>query len=141
MFFREGKILEINHSAPGIKMNGFDRPGMPYKLGRFVQSGWGRRRSWISCRIRKSGSRCQDAPECKAGAGHEREAGSLRRLGQGQSWLLCGGLRHTRRNGDAEPFVRRQAEYGNHLVWTYGDHAEPMRQLGALMGLQVEIVS
>ena len=29
MFFREGKILEINHSAPGIRMNGFDQPGMP----------------------------------------------------------------------------------------------------------------
>jgi hypothetical protein len=43
--------------------------------------------------------------------------------------------------GNAEPFVRRQAEYGNHLVWTYGDYAEPMSRLGALMGLQVEVVS
>jgi len=43
--------------------------------------------------------------------------------------------------GNAELFVRRQAEYGNHLVWTYGDYSEPMRQLGDLMGLQVEIIS
>ena len=40
MFLRE-KLLVINHSAAGIKMNGFDEPGLPYQLGRFVHSGWG----------------------------------------------------------------------------------------------------
>jgi len=40
-FLREPNMLVINHSAPGIKMNGFDKPGLPYQLGRFVNSGWG----------------------------------------------------------------------------------------------------
>jgi hypothetical protein len=38
--------------------------------------------------------------------------------------------------GNAEPFVRRQAEYGNHLVRVCGDYAEEMRALGALMGFK-----
>jgi hypothetical protein len=41
MFYRENGTLEINHSVPGIKMNGFDKPGLTYQLGRFVESGWG----------------------------------------------------------------------------------------------------
>ncbi|MBN2314024.1 MAG: hypothetical protein JXM79_08845, partial [Sedimentisphaerales bacterium] len=41
MFLRDPNLLVINHSAPGIKMNGFDEPGLPYELGRFVESGWG----------------------------------------------------------------------------------------------------
>ena len=43
--------------------------------------------------------------------------------------------------GNAEPFVRRQAEYGNHLVWTYGDYAEAVEQLGVIMGFEVETIS
>ena len=43
MFYQQkGKgVLTVNHSVPGIKMNGFDKPGLPYQLGHFVQSGWG----------------------------------------------------------------------------------------------------
>jgi hypothetical protein len=44
-------------------------------------------------------------------------------------------------SGDGKAFVRKQTEYGNHLVWVYGDYAESMRQLGGLMGLEVEIVA
>jgi hypothetical protein len=43
--------------------------------------------------------------------------------------------------GNGEAFVRRQTEYGNHLIWVYGDYTEPMRQLGRLMGLEVEVVA
>lgn len=33
--------MEINHSVPGIKMNGHQEPGLPYQLARFVESDWG----------------------------------------------------------------------------------------------------
>jgi len=33
--------FRINHSNPALKMNGFDRPDLPYQLGRFVSKGWG----------------------------------------------------------------------------------------------------
>ena len=44
-------------------------------------------------------------------------------------------------SGDSETFVRKQTQYGNHLVWVYGDYTEPMRQLGAAMGLEVDVVA
>ncbi len=142
MFFREGKILEINHSAPGIKMNGFDQPGMPYKLGRFVQSGWGT----------KAVVDFMQNPEKRVTVArmHPNAKQVLvmkGKLVRSEGWdkddLGCSVAAFVlpAETGNAEPFVRRQAEYGNHLVWTYGDYSEPMRQLGDLMGLQVEIVS
>ncbi|MBM4036418.1 MAG: hypothetical protein FJ291_32175, partial [Planctomycetes bacterium] len=33
--------FRINHSSTSMKMNGFDKPGLPYQLGRFVSQGWG----------------------------------------------------------------------------------------------------
>jgi L-fucose isomerase-like protein len=142
MFFRDGKVLEINHSAPGIKMNGFDQPGMPYKLGRFVQSGWGT----------KAVVDFMQNPEKRITVArmhpNARQVLVMKgKLVRAEGWekdnLGCSVAAFVipSETGNAEPFVRKQAEYGNHLVWTYGDYAEPMRQLGALMGLQVEVVA
>lgn len=33
--------LVVNHSVPGIKMAGYDKPDLPYHLRHFVESGWG----------------------------------------------------------------------------------------------------
>ncbi len=142
MFFREGKILEINHSVPGIRMNGFDEPGMPYKLGRFVQSGWGT----------KAVVDFMQNPEKRVTVArmhpNARQVLVMKgKLVRSEGWekdnLGCSVAAFVipAETGNAEPFVRRQAEYGNHLVWTYGDYTEPIRQLGALMGLQVEVIA
>jgi L-fucose isomerase-like protein/cellobiose-specific phosphotransferase system component IIB len=142
MFFREGKILEINHSAPGIKMNGFDQPGLPYKLGRFVQSGWGTK--VVVDFMQNVEKRVTVARMHPNGKQVLVLKGKLVRAeGWDKDNLGCSVAAFVvpAESGNAEPFVRKQAEYGNHLVWTYGDYAEPMQQLGALMGLQVEVVS
>ena len=142
MFFREGKILEINHSAPGIKMNGFDQPGMPYKLGRFVQSGWGAKAVVdFMHNPEKRVTVARMHPNAKQVLVMKGKL--VRSEGWDKDNLGCSVAAFVipAETGNAELFVRRQAEYGNHLVWTYGDYAEPMRQLGALMGLQVEVVS
>ncbi len=142
MFFREGKILEINHSVPGIRMNGFDEPGMPYKLGRFVQSGWGTKA--VVDFMQNPEKRVTVArmhPNAKQVLVMKGKL--VRSEGWDEDNLGCSVAAFIipAETGNAEPFVRRQAEYGNHLVWIYGDYAEPMRQLGGLMGLEVEVVA
>jgi len=142
MFLRDGKVLEINHSAPGIRMNGFDQPGLPYKLGRFVQSGWGT----------KAVVDFMQNPEKRVTVArihpNARQVLVMKgKLVRAEGWdkdnLGCSVAAFIvpAETGNAERFVRRQAEYGNHLVWTYGDYAEPIRQLGAIMGLEVETIS
>jgi len=44
-------------------------------------------------------------------------------------------------SGDAKVFVSKQKDYGNHLIWTYGDYADDMVQLCNMIGLQTEVVS
>jgi hypothetical protein len=106
MFFRRKILTSI--TAPWNQDERFHHSNAT--LGRFVQSGWGTKAcGFHTIPKRRHG---QDAPERQTGACHERDADSLRRLGQGQ--LLLVGCRAPPKPGNAEPFVRRQAEYGNH---------------------------
>ncbi len=142
MFLRDRKIVEINHSAPGLRMNGFDQAPVPYKLGRFVQSGWGT----------KAVVDFMQNPEKRVTVArmhpNARQVLVMKgRLVRSEGWdkdnLGCsvGAFIEPAESGNGEAFVRRQLEYGNHLIWVYGDYTEPMRQLGALMGLEIEVVA
>jgi hypothetical protein len=44
-------------------------------------------------------------------------------------------------SGTAEDFVRKQADYGNHLPWVYGDYAGQLQKLGELVGIDVVVIS
>ena len=43
--------------------------------------------------------------------------------------------------GRADEFLKKRLDYGNHLQWVYGDYAEPMQQLGELLGLEVDVIA
>jgi hypothetical protein len=142
MFLPDGKTVVINHSAPGIKMNGFDRPGLPYKLGRFTQAGWGT----------KAVVDFMNNPEKRVTVARVHPNGRQLLLMKGRlvgsdGWdkdrLGCSVEARIvpADSGDGKPFVRKQNEYGNHLVWAYGDYSVPLRRLGELLGMEVETVS
>ena len=139
-FLRPGGLLAINHSASGLRLNGFDQPGLPYKLGRFVSSGWG-------------------AKAVVDFTNNEEKRATVVRIDPTASRMLV--LRGTLEGSDgwegdnlgcsvearikpvegrAEDFVRKQLDYGNHLIWTYGHYADEMRQLGEMLGMEVEVV-
>jgi len=142
MFFREGNLVEINHSAPGIKMNGFNQPGLPYKLGRFVEAGWGTKA--VVDFMQNEEKRVTVARMHPNARQVLVMKGTLvRASGWDKNNLGCsvGAFVKPAQSGNSEAFVRKQTEYGNHLVWVYGDYAEPMRELGALTGLEVDVVT
>ncbi len=142
MFLRDGNLVEINHSAPGIRMNGFDEPGLKYNLGRFVESGWGTK---VSVDFMQTAERnvtvARMHPNAKQllimkgelvrSGGHEKD-----NLGCSASAFV-----RPRESGDGERFIRRQLEYGNHLIWVYGDYAEQVRALCGLMNIKAEIIA
>jgi hypothetical protein len=43
--------------------------------------------------------------------------------------------------GRAEDFLRKQLDYGNHLIWVYGHYAEEMQMLARILGMDVEVVT
>ena len=142
MFHRKPNILVINHSAPGIKMNGFSEPGLPYQLGRFVQSGWGTKAvvDFMSNAEKRVTVARMDPTATKVLLLKGRLVGST---GWGDDTLGCSVEAHVEPvdSGDSMVFVRKQKDYGNHLIWTYGDYVDDMVQLCDMLGLQTEVVS
>jgi hypothetical protein len=141
MFLQEPNMLVINHSAPGIKMNGFDRPGLPYQLGRFVSSGWGTKAvvDFMNNAEKRVTVVRMNPTATKVLLLKGRLAGSS---GWGEDKLGCSVEAHVKPidTGDSAAFVRKQKDYGNHLIWTYGDYVDDMVQLCDMLGLQTEIV-
>lgn len=140
MFLRPGGVLAINHSVPGLKMNGYDQPKLPYKLGRFVQSGWGTKfivdfmnneeKRVTVVRIDPTATKMLVLKGKLVGAdGWEGD-----KLGCSVE------ARVVPIEGRAEDFARKQTDYGNHLIWVYGHYADELEQLGEMLEMKVEVV-
>jgi len=142
MFHRQPNILVINHSAPGIKMNGFREPGLPYQLGRFVHSGWGTKAvvDFMNNAEKRVTVVRMNPTATKVLLLKGMLVGSS---GWGEDKLGCSVEAHVKPvdTGDSEVFVRKQKDYGNHLIWTYGDYVDDMVQLCNMLDLQAEVVS
>lgn len=138
---RGANTFRINHSVPSMKMNGFDQPDVAYQLGRFVASGWGTkvvvdfldnqektvtvarvdptaRKLLVLCgRLVGASGWNEDLIGCSVEAVIEPPEGR------------CG------------EFLKKRLEYGNHLQWVYGDCSNEMRELGQMLGLEVEVIA
>jgi hypothetical protein len=142
MFLRQPNLLVVNHSAPGIRMNGFDEPGLPYQLGRFVHSGWGTKAvvNFMNNAEKHVTVARMDPTATKVLLLKGTLVGSS---GWGEDKLGCSVEAHIKptESGDPEAFVRKQKDYGNHLIWTYGDYVDDMVQLCDMLGLETEVAS
>jgi L-fucose isomerase-like protein len=142
MFYREDGIMEINHSVPGIKMNGWDKPGLPYQLGRFVESGWGTKavvdfmnnneKMVTVARVNPTG----DGLLLLKGELVNSKGWDEDLRGCSVSAFIVG-----KESGTAHEFMKKQADYGNHLCWVYGDYTPQLEKLGQLLGIRVVTVS
>jgi L-fucose isomerase-like protein len=142
MFYKDEGTMEINHSVPGIKMNGVDKPALPYQLGRFVESGWGTKavvdfmnneeKSVTVARMNPTGTGLLVLKGKLVGSNGWDE--DLR--GCSVSAFIVGS-----ESGTADEFLRKQVDYGNHLVWVYGDYSEQLKKLGKLVDVNVDVVS
>ena len=142
MFFRENGVMEINHSAPGIRMNGCDQPPLKYQLGRFVESGWGAK--VIVDFMQKPEKEITVARMNPQADGLLVLKGKLTGShGADEDLLGCSvsAFMVGHNSGTAEEFVRKQTNYGNHLVWVYGDYTRELASLGELLQIKVEVVS
>jgi len=141
MFTREDGVMEINHSVPGIKMNGVDKPSLPYQLGRFVESGWGSKavvdfmqneeKDITVARMNPTATGLLVLKGKLVGSNGWDE--DLR--GCSVSAYMVG-----KESGSAEEFYRKQVDYGNHLVWVYGDYSDQLVKLGELLKIDVDVV-
>ncbi len=142
MFYREEGKMEINHSAPGIKMNGYDKEPLPYQLGRFVEAGWGTKAvvDFVNNEV-KTVTVARMNPTATGllvlkGKLVDSNGYNEDLRGCSVSAFIVG-----KDSGTADEFMRKQADYGNHLVWVYGDYSDQLVKLGELLGIDVVVES
>lgn len=145
MFYYPGMgkgTMAVNHSVPGIKMNGYDKPGLPYQLSHFVDSGWGTK---VIVDFMKN-----DIKDVTVARMNPEGNGILVLKGvlvDSKGWdedtIGCHDIAYMvgKDSGTAREYVRKQSDYGNHLPWVYGDYSEQLVKLGKLLGINVEVVS
>ncbi|MFC2124482.1 hypothetical protein ACFLU5_06695 [Bacteroidota bacterium] len=141
MFYHDKGTMEVNHSVPGIKMNGVDQPSLPYQLGRFVEAGWGTKA--VVDFMQNEEKKVTVARMNPTGTGLLVLKGKLiDSKGWDEDLRGCSVSAYIigEESGTADEFLRKQVDYGNHLVWVYGDYCDQLEKLGNLIGIDVDVV-
>lgn len=136
---RGDNAFRINHSAPSMRMNGLDQPGLPYQLGRFVEQGWGTKAviDFMNNAEKTVTVARVDPTARKVLVLRGTLVGSS---GWDQDLLGCSVEAVIEPPaGRRDEFLRRRLEYGNHLQWVYGDYTRELQTLGEMLGLEVEL--
>lgn len=131
------EVLEIHHSVPGIKMDGFDKEGLPYELGHFTHEGWGGR---LQVNM----------------ADNKEKVVTIARFNRNADKIIvtkgeildcefreqyCSPAVFYRINGGVRAFRQKLAKlsFGHHLSVVYGDYIDKICELGEIMGFEVII--
>ena len=129
-------VLEVRHSVPGIKMEGLDKPDMPYFLGQFTFEGWGTK---VQTDMAKGSTQTVTIGR------FSRDGGSIiitkgEIVGCAYHKYGCSPDVYCKVEGGAKRFVHALAEhrYGHHLALVYGDYTEEIEELGKITGFNVE---
>jgi len=128
--------LVINHSVPGIKMAGYDKPDLPYHLRYFVESGWGakvmidfkqlKEKTVTMARLDQLGTKIYLAKGEIVGCS-----------GFNKGTLIGCSLAAHIKVPDAKECVRKLERFGSHLSMVYGDYTREINELADMMDLEV----
>lgn len=132
----ENNRLTVHHSVASLKMNGFEEPETSYDIVSFTESGFGvtlrhdfnenLNRVMTVGRFSPSGDKMLITKGYVIG---------------GVSGSGCGcEQRVTLQIPDGEEFFDRQQDFGHHLSLVYGDYTRQIKNLGKMMGFEVEAV-
>lgn len=126
------KTLKIVHSVPGLKMNGFDKPDMPYELWHFTQGGWGTK---VQINL----------------AENTEKTVTLARFNPTATEILVTKGKITKCEfyevgcspgvyievNDAKEIIHKQVDFGHHMAMVYGDYTQKIEELSKLMKFKV----
>jgi hypothetical protein len=129
-------LLVINHSVPGIKMGGYDKPDLPYHLRNFVESGWGTKvsidfmqpeeKTVTLARLDPLGTKIYLAKGDIVGCS-----------GFNKGTVIGCSLAAHIKVPDSRECLRKLGEFGSHLSMVYGDYTREINELADMMDLEV----
>lgn len=130
-------VLEIHHSVPGLKLEGFDRPEMSYQLGHFTHEGWGSK-----IQVDMTGGYTKTVTMGRFNRkGDKMIVARATILGCEFRETYCSPAVYYRVEGGVREFRQKLAKgsYGHHLAVVYGDYIDAVRKLGEIVGFEVEV--
>ena len=160
MAYSEDQI-SLNHSVPGIKMAGYDKPDLPYDLRHFVESGWGTKAMIDFTRLKEKtvtlarfdplGKKIYLAKgEIVDCTGYRKGVLSATRkeeemnpalvkslLASNEADLIGCTLTAHIKVPDARVSMKKLCEFGSHLTMVYGDYTEEICDLSDMLDLDV----
>ncbi len=128
-------VLEVRHSTPSRKMEGFDSKDMKYDLGHFTYEGWGGK---FQIDMAKGNTKTVTIGRfSRDGNSIILTRGEI--VGCAYHNIGCSPDVYYKIEGGAWEFVHKLAElgFGHHLAVVYGDYVEDIIKLGKLMGFNV----
>ncbi|MBN2395550.1 MAG: hypothetical protein JXC36_03685 [Candidatus Atribacteria bacterium] len=131
------EVLEIHHSVPSTKMEGFDNPPMPYQLGHFTYEGWG-----TKVQIDMSAGKTKMVTMGRFNRNGDRMIVALGEiLDCVFEETFCSPVVYYRIKGGVREFRQALARgsYGHHLAIVYGDHIEDIKKLAEIVHFDVEV--
>jgi L-fucose isomerase-like protein len=134
------ELLMIGHSVPGLKMNGYNQPDLPYTLRHFCESGWGTKVMVdFAANNEKIVTLVNTDPLARklmvAKGVIEKCIGF--KEGDGRGTLIGCSLQAHLKLRDYRDFMYKQADFGTHVAMGYGDYIEDFKKLGPIIGMDV----
>ncbi|HUT89755.1 MAG TPA: hypothetical protein VMY37_09680 [Thermoguttaceae bacterium] len=129
------EVFDINHSVPGLKMLGFDKPDLPYQLRYRIQQGWGTKLQIDFSKIEeKAVTIAQMNPWSNQILAVRGEVIGV----DGMDEIYCnpGALISF---FDAKGYFKKQDSYGHHGVMVYGDYTKELERLAGMLGMEIEV--
>jgi len=130
---RKQNILRVCHDVPGLQMNGFDQPPLPYELRNFTVGGWG---ATVRYDFRKDKGRPVTLARFSPAADKVLVATGKIVGGDNFDQIGCSLAVDIAVNDVVDLFEKEQ-DFGHHLAVVYGDYSEEIRRLGNIMRFSV----
>jgi L-fucose isomerase-like protein len=128
--------LKIHHSVASLKMNGFTEPETPYDIVSFTNAGFG-----VTLRHDFMDNLNREMTIGRFNSSYNKFLVTKGNILDGISGTGCGCEQSVRLQiPDGRQFLDIVQNYGNHLSLVYGDYYQPIKDLGKMMGFEVEAV-
>ena len=135
LHIHNNELFDINHSVPGLKLLGFDKPDLPYQLRYRIQQGWGTKLQIDFSKIEeKVVTIAQMNPWSNEVLAVRGEVTGV----DGMDEIYCnpGALISF---FDAKGYFKKQDSYGHHGVMVYGDYTKELERLAGMLKMKIEV--
>lgn len=135
--------VQIGHNTPGLKMDGFENPDIPYSLHHFCESGWGAK---ISINFADEFAKKYDnvVTICNIDSNAKRIAAAAGVLERASGYRDYGcALRANIRLFDTTPreYMNTLADFGQHNVMVYGDYRNDLIKLSEMLHMKPVVMA